>query len=118
MENTYDRRKIFRQLATKDQIEMLYEQHENFLREWARDKKQIADLNQMVTNLQGELQGVAHRKASQIFNTDDKIKAALSQSTGVRFWEWYRPILSGTLTAVQTIIILAILALAFGVKVP
>ncbi len=93
--------------------------------EQAIDKRSILVLQSSLNIIQatlnkieGELQGIGYRKQSEeTMTTTQKFNLAMEKRfTG---WTWYRDrVLAPTLAAAHTIVLLALLALAFGVKMP
>jgi hypothetical protein len=116
MDNTSDRRRAFMRLTEKEKFETLFEMINFQAASRASDAKILADLRQDYEYMQGELDGINHRRGETL-DTSQKIRAELSrQNPG---WIYYKDrVLPGTLTAIQTVILLAILYLAFGGKIP
>ena len=82
----------------------------------AVDTKMLAELRTDMEMLRKAFEGISHRKDDTL-TTSEKISAALNKQSAA--WQWYRDgILRQSLAQVQTIIILAILYIVFGGKIP
>jgi hypothetical protein len=110
------RRYEFMRLTEKQRFERLFEVQVNMAANNAVNSKLLADALQDIQFIKGELDGIARRKEDTL-STGERIDAALSKRNAG--WLWYRDkILPGTLTAIQTGIVLALLYLAFGGTIP
>ena len=111
-----DRRRVFMRLTEKERFETLFEMTVTNSANYAALSKLLADARRDTDYIQNEIQGFTRRKDDTL-TTSEKINEALrSNNAG---WLWYRDkVLPGTLTAIQTGIILAILYLAFRGNIP
>lgn len=108
---TADRRRVFMRLTEKERFEALFEMMTANAANFAASSKLLADARRDIDYVQKELEGFSRRKDDTL-TTSEKINAALT--THNAGWLWYRDkVLPGTLTAIQTGIILAVLYLAF-----
>lgn len=87
----------------------------------ARLKKKLIALQDENNFLKGEIRGIGHRKViageEEQQTTTDKIKFELDKRSAS--WIWYRDkVLAGTLSTLQTFIVLALLYLAFAKDIP
>lgn len=110
----YDRQRTFMRLTEKERFERLYNMVMNMAANRAQDTKLNAELLNEVNDLRRILTGISHRKDDTL-TTNEKIAAAMDKSNPG--WRYYRDrVLPGTLTAIQTVVFLAVLYLAFGGK--
>jgi hypothetical protein len=116
MDNTSDRRRVFMRLSEKEKFETLFEMLTFQAANRVADVKLLAELRQDYEYMKQELDGINHRKIDTL-DTSQKIKLELNKRSFA--WIWYRDhMLAGTLTIVQTTIVLAILYFVFGGKLP
>lgn len=115
MDNDYDRQRAFMRLTERERFERLYTMLMNMAANQAVYVKNLADARADLDIYKRALDGISHRKDDTL-STNEKIEQALSKQ-GI-FLKWYaEKVLPSTVAAVQTIIVLAVLALAFGVKI-
>jgi hypothetical protein len=113
-----DRRRTFMRLPDRERDAALWNMLMDEISERVKLIPRIIAIEDDIKYIKGELEGIAHRRSDTLeLNTEQKIQAELQkQNAG---WLWYRDkILPGTLMAIQTGIILAVLYLAFGGKIP
>lgn len=109
-----DRRRVFLRLSEKEKFEALFNMLMDEIAERVKLQARVVTLQNENESMRTELDGIAHRKVQtlDVMNTSDKIRAELDKRSGA--WVWYRDrVLPGTLTAIQTLIIMAVLYLAF-----
>lgn len=115
---------VFGRLSREDQLKTLHSMIAYVRSEQANDKRiilglqeQVTTLNSTIKYLEGELEGIGMRRTEDTTTTSQKIQVAFSNQFA--FLIWYRDkVLPSTVAAIQTIILTAILWLAFGGKVP
>ena len=110
------RRYEFMRLTEKQRFERLFEVQMNMAANNAVNSKLLADAIQEIQFLKGEMDGISRRKEDTL-STGDRIDAALNKRNPLGRY-YVERVLPGTLTAIQTAVILAILYLAFGGKIP
>jgi hypothetical protein len=111
-----DRRRAFMRLSEKDRFERLFEMIVYASANQAVASKLLADLRTDFDYLKGEVEGIGYRKRDTL-DTDEKIHRQLEQQNAG--WIWYKEkVLPGTLSTVQTLIVLAVLYFVFGGKIP
>lgn len=87
--------------------------------ELAIAKKRIIELEDEVNYLKGELVGIAMRRHDDDETLTTTQKLNLEIERRFKGWVWYRDrILAPTLAAIHTLIILAILYMAFREQLP
>lgn len=115
MQDTSDQKKVFLRLPRDEQIQMLFDMVEYVRSELANDKKQHIDFSGDLKYVKGELQGLGRRK--ETLTTSQKFSALMDKR--LMAWIWFRDkVLSGTLQYVFTIIVVGMLYLVFGGKLP
>lgn len=119
MDMLSDRRRVFLRLPEKEKFETLFNILSDEISERVKLQARVLKLENDNETMQNELNGISHRRTTtlDVMNTSDKIRAELDKRS--QAWVWYRDrILPGTLTAVQTLIVLAVLYLAFKGHLP
>jgi hypothetical protein len=103
-------------LSREEQLGTLFDWCQSLSSHKAQDTKEHFDIRKDVTFLKGEISGIGRRK-DKTLTTSENIRVEINKQNAA--FIWYRDhVLASTLSAVQTIIILAILYLAFGGKIP
>ena len=106
-------------LTSEEQLGTIWDMCQSIRSEQASDRKERIDTRNEMTYLKGEVDGIAHRNGGKqiTLTTSQKIDVAITKRSVV--WVWYRDrVLAPTLAAVHTLVIMAILYLAFGGKIP
>ncbi len=113
-----DQRRVFMGMARPDQLATLWDQDAYFRGELAKKDIQVIALQDDLKFIKGELAGMGRRNTrDETLTTTQKFNSMMER----RFvwWVWYRDrVLASTLSAVHTLIIMAILYLAFGGRLP
>jgi hypothetical protein len=114
IDNDYDRRRAFMRSTEKERFEKLYDMHMTMVR--ALDAQALIRMKDDIEYLKRELAGVSRRK-DETLTTYEKINAEMNKrNSGLR---WYvDKVLPSTLAAIQTLIVMAVLYMAFGGKLP
>lgn len=118
-EKTQTSRNVFlKMLSREEQLGTLYDLVTSSKNEQAKDIRQHDKMREDINFLRGELSGIGMRgQGNPSLTTYQKINEALTSRSAT--WVWYRDrVLAPTLAAVHTLIIMAILYLAFGGKLP
>jgi hypothetical protein len=123
-EPTQSSRNVFlKSLSREEQLGMLYDMAQsnrgNIKSESANNKREHISMRDDIHFIKGEVEGIGrrHNNTDPSLSTSQKINQALSSRSAS--WIWYRDkVLAPTLAAVHTLIIMAILYLAFGGKLP
>lgn len=110
------RRYEFMKLTEKQRFERLFDIQINMAANRAVDSKLLADAIQDIQFVKGELDGISRRKEDTL-STGERIDAALSKRNPVGKW-YMDKVLPSTVATIQTAIVLALLYLAFGGKLP
>jgi len=106
-------------LAREEQLGTLWDMCQSIRSEQASDRKERINTRNEMTYLKGEVDGIGRRNGRKqvTLTTSEKIDVAITKRSVV--WIWYRDrVLAPTLAAVHTIVIMAILYLSFGGKLP
>ncbi len=107
------------QLSREEQLSTLWDLCQANRNEQARDKKEHVEIKKDLDFVRGEITGIGRRQnTNPSLTTSQKINSALEKRSVA--WIWYRDkVLAPTLAAVHTLIIMALLYLAFsGGKLP
>ncbi len=106
------------QLTREEQLSTLWDLCQSNRNEQVKDKKEHVEIKKDLDFVRGEITGIGRRQnTSPSLTTSQKINTALEKRSIA--WVWYRDkVLAPTLSAVHTLIIMAILYLAFGGKLP
>ena len=112
---------VFERLSRQEQVDTLHAMISYVRSEQANDKKifiemrnQIAGLEKTVDYLRGELKGIGMRgPQEESVSTSQKIQAVMEK----RFAFW-RPIVQNALSMFVNTVLIALLYLAFGGKIP
>lgn len=113
-----DRRKVFMGLPSIERDAALWNMLIDEISERVKVMSRVTILENENQLLKRELEGISHRKSDTVpLNTEQKIQMVLEKKSVT--WIWYRDrVLASTLSAVHTVIILAILYFVFGGKIP
>jgi len=105
-------------LTREEQLGTLWDMCQSIRTEQATDRKERIKMREDMTYIKGEITGIARRNGnSPTMTTSQKIDVAITKKSAA--WLWYRDrVLAATLAAVHTLVIMAILYLAFGGKIP
>jgi hypothetical protein len=117
MENITSSREVFlKSLNREQQLTMLFDMAQAARNEAARDNKEHIEIKKDMDFLKGEMRGIGMRK-DKTLTTSEKVDLEFTKRNA--WWVWYRDhVLGPTLSAIHTLVILAILYLAFGGKIP
>lgn len=114
MDDVHDRRRVFLRLTERERFEALFDELMKERAERVKLDARLVVIEDENNYMQGEIEGISHRKKETLdLSTQDKIKAVLSDR-----WKFWVPIFQHVISTIFTVIVLAILALAFGVVKP
>ena len=106
-------RHAFLSLPEEDKMGLLFDWMQSVSNTQARNVKERIKLEEEINYVKGEVAGIGRRKET----TSEKIRLELSKQNVL--WVWFRDkVLPGTLSAILTIVTLAVLYEAFGGKIP
>jgi len=116
--DSIDRRRVFMRLPEKERDAALWNMLMDELSERVKLTTRVIALEDQYKFMKGEMDGIARRKTDTLqLNTQQKIDVALEKRSVT--WIWYRDkVLAPTLSALHTLITLALLYFVFGGKIP
>jgi hypothetical protein len=115
--NDNDQRRVFLAMPRNEQLAMLYDMIAYNRNELATDKSDHVAMKDDIKFMKNELIGIGMRGKDDTLTTTQKFDAKFEKRAA--WFIWYRDrVLAPTLSAVHTLIIMAVLYLAFGGKLP
>jgi hypothetical protein len=115
-----DSQLVFGRLPREEQIKALHSMLAYVRKEQANDKRAIIDMQNKMTSLvednrylKGELAGISMRRRDDNLSTVEKIQFAFDKK-----FEFWKPISQHVVGVMLDAVILAVLYLAFGGKIP
>ena len=118
MDPTTSKSVFLKSLSRDEQLGTLFEWCQSNTSRQAKDIREHDGIKKDINFLKGEIQGIGRRNnGDPSLTTSQKIDVAITSRSAS--WIWYRDkVLAPTLAAVHTLIIMAILYLAFGGRIP
>lgn len=104
-------------LSREEQLGTLWDMYQAVSNRQSKDTKEHIAIKNDLHFLKGEVAGIGRRNGHPTLTTSQKIDVAITKRSAALIW--YRDkVLAPTLSALHLLIVMAILYLAFGGKIP
>lgn len=112
MDESVDRRRVFLRLTERERFEALFDALAFQNQQRALLEKKVSGIEFEVDYLKTEIAGIGRRREG-VATTQDKISFELA-----RRFEFWKPVLQRTIGDVLAVVVLTLLYLSFGGKLP